>query len=137
MPHDLIPRNLRIGHQALFAFVDVLAKTFLTCVQNHPGICTTKPRSRQDPQRQVSQKRWHGHRGRFPGRRGGVVRPWSLTEGERAYDRPEHRGKNDAFAFYPGSQRPAGEAACGLTSDARERSAPGGLAPRNPYRYVF
>ena len=32
MPDDLIPRNLRIGQQALSAFADVLAKTFLTCV---------------------------------------------------------------------------------------------------------
>ena len=29
-------RNLRIGQQALFAFVDVLAKTFLTCVPEPP-----------------------------------------------------------------------------------------------------
>ena len=28
--------NLRIGQQALFAFVDVLAKTFLTCVPEPP-----------------------------------------------------------------------------------------------------
>jgi hypothetical protein len=38
------------GQQALFAFVDVLAKTFLTCVpeplpvfRNHRGMCTAKP----------------------------------------------------------------------------------------------
>jgi hypothetical protein len=29
-------RNLRMGQQALFAFVDVLAKTFLTCVPEPP-----------------------------------------------------------------------------------------------------
>ena len=29
-------RNLRLGQQALFAFVDVLAKTFLTCVPEPP-----------------------------------------------------------------------------------------------------
>jgi hypothetical protein len=29
-------RNLRIGQQALFAFVDVFAKTFLTCVPEPP-----------------------------------------------------------------------------------------------------
>jgi len=29
-------RNLRIGQQALFAFVDVFAKTFLTCVAEPP-----------------------------------------------------------------------------------------------------
>ena len=29
-------RNLRIGQQALFAFVDVLAKAFLTCVPEPP-----------------------------------------------------------------------------------------------------
>jgi Arc/MetJ-type ribon-helix-helix transcriptional regulator len=29
-------QNLRIGQQALFAFVDVLAKTFLTCVPEPP-----------------------------------------------------------------------------------------------------
>jgi hypothetical protein len=29
-------RNLRIGQQALFAFVDVLAKTFLACVPEPP-----------------------------------------------------------------------------------------------------
>ncbi len=29
-------RSLRIGQQALFAFVDVLAKTFLTCVPEPP-----------------------------------------------------------------------------------------------------
>jgi len=33
---NLIPHNLRIGQQALFAFVDVLAKTFLTCVPGPP-----------------------------------------------------------------------------------------------------
>jgi len=36
-------RNQRTGQQALFAFVDVPAKTFLTCVQNRPRMCTTKP----------------------------------------------------------------------------------------------
>ena len=36
MPHDLIPRNLRVGRQALFAFADVLAKTILTCVPEPP-----------------------------------------------------------------------------------------------------
>ena len=35
--------NSRIGQQALFAFVDVLAKTFLTLCQNRRGMCTTKP----------------------------------------------------------------------------------------------
>jgi hypothetical protein len=29
-------RNLRLGQQALFAFVDVLAKTLLTCVPEPP-----------------------------------------------------------------------------------------------------
>jgi len=29
-------RNLRLGQQALFAFVDVLARTFLTCVPEPP-----------------------------------------------------------------------------------------------------
>ena len=36
MPHDLIPRNLRIGQQVLFAFVDMLAKAFLTYVPEPP-----------------------------------------------------------------------------------------------------
>jgi len=35
MPHDLVPRNPWIGQQALFVFVDVLAKTFLTCVPGY------------------------------------------------------------------------------------------------------
>jgi hypothetical protein len=44
MPHDLIPRNLLIGQQALFAFVDVLAKTFLTpAYQSRTGMCTSEP----------------------------------------------------------------------------------------------
>jgi Arc/MetJ-type ribon-helix-helix transcriptional regulator len=36
-------RNLRLGQQPLFAFVDVLAKTFSTCVPKRRGMCTAKP----------------------------------------------------------------------------------------------
>ena len=35
--------NLRIAQQAVFAFVDVLTKTFLTVFRNRRGMCTTKP----------------------------------------------------------------------------------------------
>jgi Arc/MetJ-type ribon-helix-helix transcriptional regulator len=36
-------RNLRMGQQALFAFVDVLAKTFLTCVPEPPRDVQEEP----------------------------------------------------------------------------------------------
>jgi hypothetical protein len=100
MPHDLIPltgnnsltlpglfaaqslnrqarpREIR-RQQALFAFVDVLPKTFLICVPEPPRDVHDQAVARQGPLREVSQKRWHGHGGRFPGRNGGGVRPRS------------------------------------------------------------
>jgi len=60
MRHDLIPRNLRIGQQTLFAFIDVLAKTFLTGVPQPPRGAHTKPSPAARSATTVSQKRWHG-----------------------------------------------------------------------------
>ena len=100
--------NSRIGQQALFAFVDVLAKTFLTCVPEPPrdvhDQARPSRRSRQAPLRPLSQKRWHGNGGRFPGRHGGVVRPWSRklrASGSLAPAAPNIAGKTKCLLGRP------------------------------------
>jgi Arc/MetJ-type ribon-helix-helix transcriptional regulator len=91
-------RNLRIGQQALFAFVDVLAKTFLTCVPEPPrDVHDQAVEPWQGPLRPISQERGHGNGGRFPGGDGRVVRTWpgmndQPTAGDTASHEPEARG---------------------------------------------
>jgi len=92
-------RNLRLGQQALFAFVDVLAKTLLTCVPEPPrdayDQAVARGKARYD---RFLQERGHGNGGRFPGSHDRVVRPWQRkvrASGNSGFvlGGPEHRAK--------------------------------------------
>jgi len=61
---------IRVRRRARQDVLDLCSGTAQGCAR--PG-----RRSRQDAVRQVSQKCWHGDGGRFAGRHGGAVRPWS------------------------------------------------------------
>jgi len=98
-------RNLWIGQQALFALVDVLANTFLTCIPEPPrdvrnqAVALGKIRHEQISQKrcmammgdsQAAMAEWlsRGHENR---ERAGVPRAGG----------PERRGKNELFAWPP------------------------------------